>query len=128
MAYKRTTKKMTKKEKKARFLKHLSQTANIAGSARAIGITRQTAYNWKKADAKFADAWEEAEQAHLDECVEVVFSDALGKLDGPPNAEMAFRILARKRHKEWGQVDKNQDETVVPVQILLGGNMAEGLV
>ena len=126
-ASKKKGKGRNKREKKEIFLQEMRDSANIAGSARVIGITRQTAYNWKKADPNFADAWDDVEQAYLDECVKVVFDEALGKGDGPPNADMAFRILARKRFKEWGQVDKHDSDKTVPVQIILGGNMMEGL-
>lgn len=116
------------KQKKQRFLEILFDTCNIAKASRDIGITRQTAYQWKKKDKKFREAWNEIEQAYLDDCAEVVFDDALGKNGREmPNAEMAYRILARKRYKEWGNIEKNQDDAVVPVQILLGGNMMQGL-
>lgn len=47
------------------FLTVLRETCNVSAAARAAGIGRATAYEWR-ADAAFAMAWDEAEQEALD--------------------------------------------------------------
>ena len=48
-----------------KFLAVLRETCNVAEAARAVGISRRTAYD-RRADAQFAIAWDEAEQEAAD--------------------------------------------------------------
>ena len=45
---------------KARFLATLRETCNVARSARAAKVTRDTCYRWRAEDADFGKAWEAA--------------------------------------------------------------------
>lgn len=47
-------------QRRARFLERLAATANVTESCEAADIPRSTAYLWRKQDATFAKAWEEA--------------------------------------------------------------------
>lgn len=47
-------KPQTKEDKRATFLEALRNTCNVAHSARVAGISRKTAYEWKKAEPQFA--------------------------------------------------------------------------
>src|SRR5262250_1631929 len=49
-----------KSEQKKRFLSELRKTNSIIIAADRTGIGRRTAYNWREADSKFAEAWDEA--------------------------------------------------------------------
>lgn len=53
-------------EQLARFITHLSASANVTASARAIGAARRTLYNWREKDETFAAAWAEALERGLD--------------------------------------------------------------
>ncbi|GBQ88327.1 hypothetical protein [Asaia krungthepensis] len=39
------------------FLEHLKKAANVSDAARAAGIDRKTAYNWRKGDPLFSESW-----------------------------------------------------------------------
>ena len=47
-------------EKRAAFLSALEETANVKLSCEQSGLPRQTAYDWRRADGQFAEAWEAA--------------------------------------------------------------------
>jgi hypothetical protein len=51
--------KLTAK-KRRKFLKMLSETGNVSRSAEGAGTTRYTVYKRRAADAKFAEAWDDA--------------------------------------------------------------------
>lgn len=53
---------MTKQttEKKQAFLNALARTGNAQEASDVIGICRETAYAWRRADPNFAEAWEDA--------------------------------------------------------------------
>ena len=53
-------------EQRARFLEHLSKTANVSASAEVACIDRKTAYNWRANDREFAQAWAEALETATD--------------------------------------------------------------
>ena len=52
-------------EKLIAFCAALAETCNVGRACRAVGISRQTAYNWREADPDFALAWERAMKAGL---------------------------------------------------------------
>jgi transposase-like protein len=47
-------------EKDAKFFEFLSQGASVTAAARAAGYTRSRVYEWRKADAEFAAAWDDS--------------------------------------------------------------------
>lgn len=52
-------------EKLAAFCAALAETCNVGKACVAVGISRQTAYNWREDDPEFAAAWERAMKAGL---------------------------------------------------------------
>lgn len=58
------------------FLRVLAETCNVSEAARAAGIGRQRAYEWRAADASFAKEWEEAEQTAVDKLEKVAWDRA----------------------------------------------------
>ena len=52
-------------EKLTAFCAALAETCNVGRACRAVGISRQTAYTWREADADFALAWGRAMKAGL---------------------------------------------------------------
>lgn len=46
--------------KKERFLLALAISANVTQSCRVSGLDRQTAYDWRRNDPKFAENWDQA--------------------------------------------------------------------
>ena len=127
-----TARRMTKKRRKAVFLEHMAKCGVVTRSARKAGIDRTTAYHWRKEDEAFAEAWDTAKNEVWDELEFIVVMDAMGKMDeieGNPNSDMALRILAKHRFKEWGNVDKHvhAGDDKAPVTIRFGENMMDGL-
>lgn len=49
-----------------KFLAVLAETCNVSEAARAAGMGRSSAYEWKDDDPGFAAAWAEAEQVAAD--------------------------------------------------------------
>jgi hypothetical protein len=49
-----------KEEAKRSFIATLAETCRVDRSCKAAGISRVTAYQWRKQDAKFGVAWQEA--------------------------------------------------------------------
>lgn len=47
-------------EKKLAFLAALSATCSVTRACEAVGISRQTAYEWRELDIQFSRQWEEA--------------------------------------------------------------------
>ena len=45
---------------KTTFLETLARTVNVSAACRKAGIRRRTAYNWRNADPRFAQEWDDA--------------------------------------------------------------------
>jgi hypothetical protein len=54
-----------------RFIDELRASCNVSAAARAAGIPRRTAYNWRASDPAFAEAWEDAEEEAADDLEQV---------------------------------------------------------
>lgn len=67
--------------KRKRFLTMVSDGYSIARAAEGAKIARQTAYNWRREDADFARAWDEAWQQGCDVLEEVAQDRAVDKSD-----------------------------------------------
>lgn len=52
-------------EKLTAFCAALAETCQVAKAAAAVGISRYTAYNWRKNDPEFAARWDDAMRAGL---------------------------------------------------------------
>lgn len=61
-------------ERRAAFLKVLSDTGNVQTAAESIDVLRSTVYNWRRKDKEFSKAWDEALDIAADR-VEAVFWD-----------------------------------------------------
>jgi DNA-binding XRE family transcriptional regulator len=68
-------------KKRRQFIKHLRNNGNITSAARSIGISRQTAYNLRKENPKFAASWNNAIQEHLDQVEEELRRRACNGVD-----------------------------------------------
>lgn len=52
-------------EKLTAFCAALAETAQVSKACAAVGISRETAYRWRKANLDFALAWDEAKQTSI---------------------------------------------------------------
>jgi hypothetical protein len=65
------------------FIATLAQFCNVSEAARAAGIARSTAYEWREDDAEFAALWDEAEQAAADKLEREAWRRAVEGVDKP---------------------------------------------
>jgi len=65
-----------------KFIEVLRHTCNVSEAARAVGISRTTAYE-HRADAQFALAWDEAEQEAADRLEREAWRRAVDGVDKP---------------------------------------------
>lgn len=61
---------------RATFLTILEETCNVSEAARAAGMGRRSAYDWREDDADFAAAWDDAIEAAADKLEQVAFERA----------------------------------------------------
>lgn len=62
----KTTVNILTPKKKSEFLEHFKNTGNVTVSSRAVGIARQTVYEWINIDANFASDFDNAKEEALD--------------------------------------------------------------
>lgn len=89
------------------FLKTLRETCNVSASCRAAMIGRTAAYDWRRDDADFAAAWEEAEEEAVDKLEEVARERAI---DG---SDRMMEILL-KAHRPEKYVERLRSELTGP--------------
>lgn len=65
------------------FLNVLSQTGNVSRACASAGIGRMTAYEWKRDDKGFAQAWEDAIEAGTDNLAQEAIRRAHEGVDEP---------------------------------------------
>lgn len=68
---------------RARFLDVLRSTCNVSEAARAIGLARSAAYEWRDADPGFAADWVNAEQEAADKLEREAWRRAVEGTDKP---------------------------------------------
>jgi len=64
-------------KKAAKFLAALQRTGNVSRACKAEGIGRRTAYEWREADAEFAQQWDEAVEDGLDNAEQELYRRAV---------------------------------------------------
>ncbi len=83
--------KLTPKRRKV-FLEMLGAGLTIEKAAKAIGVTRETCYQWRRADASFREDWEAAIDISTDQVEAGLFQSAR---DGDVTAAI-FLLRSRK--------------------------------
>lgn len=97
---------------RATFIKVLAEHCNVSEAARAAGIGRRTAYDWREADPEFAAAWDEAEQTAADALEAEAWTRATtGKSD-----RMLEILLKGHRPEKFVDRIKAEHTGSVPVQ------------
>jgi len=79
------------------FLDVLRETCNVSEAARAAGIGRRTAYEWRAADPAFAEAWKEAEEIAADKLEREAWRRAVDGTDKP----ISFQGVITATYKEY---------------------------
>ncbi len=83
------------------FLATMAATCNVSESARAAGIGRSSAYEWREDDPDFAKAWDDAEQ----EAADLLEKTAWERATGPDKSDRMLEILL-KAHRPHKFVEK----------------------
>jgi hypothetical protein len=63
---------------KKRFIETLSSQGTVFHAAQAAGVSRWTAYRWRRDDSEFRSLWDEAIENAVDEVESVIFQQAVG--------------------------------------------------
>jgi hypothetical protein len=74
---KRISTTATTPDAQVKFLEGLARGLSVTGSAQLAGVNRQSVYVWRKADAAFAAAWDEAVESGTDMLEDEVLRRAL---------------------------------------------------
>jgi hypothetical protein len=133
-AGKRISTTATTPDAQVKFLEGLARGLSVTGSALLAGVNRQSVYVWRKADAAFAVAWDEAVESGTDMLEDEVLRRALegtqepaismGKIVFQDGAPLLLRkyadglaqfILRGRRRDKFGdrvQQDVKLDATV----------------
>lgn len=77
---------------KKRFIETLEAQSTVLHAAKAAGISRQTAYRWRKDDPAFDSRWDEA----LDNAVDVVENSLYQKAVNGDTICMIFYLKAHR--------------------------------
>lgn len=78
-----------------RFLTALGEGMSVAGAAKLAGVGRQTVYDWRKRDAAFAAAWDDAIETGTDNLEDEARRRAMSSSD----TLMIFMLKARRPDK-----------------------------
>lgn len=100
-------------ERKSIFISKLEETGgNVTQATRAIGLTRQWAYQWRDRDADFAQEWDNALEGgteHLEERLYVRACDI--------DTTAAIFLLKARRPEKYREVYKVETEQADPAAL-----------
>ena len=83
--------------RKEKFLGVLRETCNVSEAARAAGIGRRTAYDWRDDDEKFKAEWDEAEAEAVDSLEREAWRRGVEGVDKP----VTFQGKITDSYKEY---------------------------
>jgi transposase-like protein len=81
-------------KRRGAFLTAISAGQSVSAACRAAGIARSAVYTWRKDDAEFADAWDEAIEAGTDLLEDIARRRAVAQSD----LLLIFLLRARRPH------------------------------
>lgn len=83
-------------EKLTAFCAALAETCNVGKACAAIGVSRYTAYKWRKEMPQFADEWDDALKAGLLVLEDEAHRRAFSGVDKPLTHQGSFTYLYRE--------------------------------
>lgn len=104
-------------EKLTAFCAALAETCNVGKACAAVGISRWTAYQWRKLMPDFATAWDDAMKAGVLALEDEAHRRAFEGVEDPLTHQGNFTYLYREAVGEDGQVVLGEDgkPKMVPV-------------
>src|SRR5262249_4189353 len=95
-------------KEKERFLMLLAEGEPVSRAASAVGVARNTLYGWRKSDAEFSRAWDEAWEQGADLLEAVALERALNGSD----LLLIFLLKGRRPHRYRDNVRHEVDHRV----------------
>lgn len=105
-------------EKLTAFCAALAETCNVGKACAAVGISRMTAYTWRKDMPDFADAWDEAMAAGVTALEDEAHRRAFEGVDDPLTHQGQFTYLYRIARDADGQPLLDEDGNPVREPVL----------
>ncbi len=94
---------------KSRFLRALSEGLHVCDAVRRAGVSRSTAYNWRRDDPAFAEAWNDALETMLDNVENAIYTAAM---QGNVTAQI-FILKTKGKDRGWTErTDINVNQPV----------------
>lgn len=101
-------------EKLTAFCAALAETCNVGKACQAVGVSRYTAYKWRKDMPDFADAWDKAMKIGVSALEDEAHRRAFEGVDDPLTHQGRFTYLYRNRVDEDG--NPVLDDAGFPIQ------------
>lgn len=84
-----------------RFIEAYSQRGIVGEACKAAGISRDTAYKWRKKYRTFAERWDQAREDAIDRLEGIAHGIAEGDERQPPDKGMVKWLLAANRRSKY---------------------------
>jgi hypothetical protein len=105
-------------KKRRQFLSVLATGYSVTRAAQAIGLSRNTMYEWRRDDPEFAREWDDAWESGTD-----CFEDQLREMAAEKNIAAVIFGLKSRRPERYNRAPYVPDE--LPMVPITGGGMAE---
>lgn len=96
-------------EKLTAFCAALAETCNVGRACAAVGVSRQTAYNWRDDVPEFAAAWDRAMKVGVSALEDEAHRRAFTGLDKPLTHQGQFTYL-----RDFGAIDPDTGQRYAP--------------
>jgi hypothetical protein len=96
-------------EKLTAFCAALAETCNVGKACTAVGVSRYTAYKWRKDMPDFAEAWDDAMKAGLLALEDEAHRRAFEGVEDPLTHQGQFTYLWRDKLDEDGEVMRDDN-------------------
>lgn len=108
-------------EKLTAFCAALAETCNVGKAAAAVGISRYTAYIWRKDDPDFAERWDDAMKAGLLALEDEMHRRAIDGVEEPVThqGQLSYQLehFVDEEGKQQARLKRDQNGQPIPLTI-----------
>lgn len=108
-------------EKLTAFCAALAETCNVGKAAAAVGISRYTAYIWRKEDSDFAERWDDALKAGLLMLEDEAHRRAFDGVEEPitHQGQLSYQLehYIDEEGKQQAQVKRDENGQPIPLTV-----------
>lgn len=104
-------------EKQSAFLHVLSDGCNVGKACAAVGISRQTAYNWREDDPEFAIKWDRALKIGVSALEDEAHRRAFEGVADPLTHQGQFTYEWEEERDAYGNIVRDEDGTPRMVRV-----------